>query len=404
MLQIIRDARAEALAAPRVDMPGANPEPGEIRHLVPPAAPDRAPPLHAVIEPDGVVRLSWPCRSELIGLTFSLHRGATPDFQLTDATQVGASPRFEMLDTNPPGGPVHYALAVGDARPSRLSIAVANPPPVPVISGTQAEPLIEAIRVSWEAVPWPGIRYRVFRRPAAAGAWTELTEEPLAALSMVDVRPNTDPWQYLVRAVDRRGRMGEPGDAVTVTALPAPIEPVLRFPAQVSSGKLHAGARLAGEELDLTKGGFVLLPDTDGLSPRSGFTACVRIRFDKLAKMPVVLAHGNWNQDGWFLQAIGGRWRWHMSGTSCDGGTVPTGRWISLAAVYQLGQLRLYMDGKVIAQATSPGPLVPFRGPLTIGQYTQRRGDYQVYGAIRDLRIYRRALSAGEIQDLSAQR
>jgi len=402
MLEIIRQARALALADPRVDLPGAMPEPGEIRHLVPPVAPKTAPPLLASAEADGAIRLSWTCRAELIGLEFALHRGPTVDFVPTAETQLGTTPRFDMVDTTAPTGIAHYALTVGNAQPSRVAVTVPPPRPVPFAPVTGAEPLVEAIRVSWAAIPWPGVRYRVFRAPIDVDGWIELTKAPLAGLALVDLRAkDTEKWRYGVRAVDRRGRVGELGPTAAAAALPAPIEPVLRFPGDdASTAKLHAGARLSGQELDLAKGGFVLLPDHDDLSPRSGFTAFVRVRFDKLAQMPVVLAHGNWNRDGWFLQVIGGRWRWHMAKTSCDGGKIVTGRWLALAAVYDLGKLRLYVDGKLVAQADCTEPPLPFRGPLTIGQYSQRRADYQVFGAIRDLRIYRRALPAGEVKAL----
>lgn len=404
MLQIIREARTLALADPRVDLPGAAPEPGEIRHLVPPAAPAIAPPLQADLAVDGTVQLRWSGGAELIGLSFAVHRGPTPDFTPTAETLVGTTPRFALLDPAAPAGIAHYALAVGDAKPSRISLTVPAPEPVPTVPTTQAEPLIEAIRVRWEAVPWPGVRYCVFRAPPDGDTWSEITAEPLTALALVDLRPNdSQPWRYAVRAVDRRGRVGELGPSATAAALPAPIEPILRFPlGATSAASVQAGARVVGADIDLAKGGFVLLPDHADLTPQTRFTACVRVRFDRLAPMPVVLAHGNWNQDGWFLQAIGGRWRWHTAQTSCDGGKIVTGRWIALAAVYDLGKLRLYVDGELVAQAECPAAPVPFRGPLTIGQYTQRREDYQVFGTVRALRIYRRALPTDEIQALAA--
>ena len=59
-------------------------------------------------------------------------------------------------------------------------------------------------------------------------------------------------------------------------------------------------------------------------------------------RMPVVVSCGVWNQAGWFLQRLGGVWRWHVGGVDCDGGQPAEGRWMHLAAVYDGQSLRLY--------------------------------------------------------------
>lgn len=62
MLQIIRGARARAMASPRVDMPGAMPLAGESRNIypVPIPTPERLSPLAAKQLPSGEIELTWP--------------------------------------------------------------------------------------------------------------------------------------------------------------------------------------------------------------------------------------------------------------------------------------------------------------------------------------------------------
>ncbi len=50
--------------------------------------------------------------------------------------------------------------------------------------------------------------------------------------------------------------------------------------------------------------------------------------------MPVIISCGRWQDRGWFLQKLGGSWRWHLGGTDCDGGGVPTGQWVHLTGTY----------------------------------------------------------------------
>ncbi|GAF96851.1 unnamed protein product, partial [marine sediment metagenome] len=59
MLDIVRDGRRRALAAPRIDMPGAEIQSGLCRRFVEPSLPVRLPPLRAQVDAESVVCLSW---------------------------------------------------------------------------------------------------------------------------------------------------------------------------------------------------------------------------------------------------------------------------------------------------------------------------------------------------------
>ena len=73
MLAIIRKARDQALAAPRVDMPGAEVITGTCRQFNPPPLPEVPPAPEAVPGEDGVVHVTWERSARTIGLEAELH-------------------------------------------------------------------------------------------------------------------------------------------------------------------------------------------------------------------------------------------------------------------------------------------------------------------------------------------
>jgi len=73
--------------------------------------------------------------------------------------------------------------------------------------------------------------------------------------------------------------------------------------------------------------------------------------------------------------------------------------WHHLAAIKKDNRLRLYIDGKRVAQSSRFLPAafnLTTKGPLKIGL-----GQHDFFnGKMKDVRIYRRALSRGEINDV----
>jgi len=126
MLEIIRAGRQAALAAPRVDMPGAEIIPGKDRMFIPPPVPQRAPTPRTTILPpsatDGAaglaaVRLTWERSARTIGLEAEVHRGETPDFVPGDKTLLARTPLCQYLDAAlPPSGNCYYALILTDGK------------------------------------------------------------------------------------------------------------------------------------------------------------------------------------------------------------------------------------------------------------------------------------------------
>jgi hypothetical protein len=75
---------------------------------------------------------------------------------------------------------------------------------------------------------------------------------------------------------------------------------------------------------------------------------------------------------------------------------LPVNSWSHLAATYDGGTVRLYVNGTVVASQAQTTPLTTSTGPLSIGGSVAYGEFFQ--GVLDELRLYNRALAAGEIQ------
>jgi hypothetical protein len=418
MLKIIRQARAEALAAARVDMPGAQVVAGQCRLQAPMPLPERLPALAAAVGGDGAVELSWPRSAETIGLEFEVHRGAEPDFAPTEKTRLARSSGFRFTDVLAPAGEQHYALVACSgptcSTPTRAALRVPQPPPPPPPTGVAAAPEPGQVALEWQPSAQDGVRYHVYRAEAGSQDFRRITREPLGGTALLDndLAIGT-PHAYAVRSVSRRGIESEPTAPVVAAAMPETREPVFvaafeqDLQARLADGTAVApsalgGAAVTDKSLDLGRGGHVTFAHRRefDLTHRLSVELCVR--FDEAGTMPVVVSCGIWNGTGWFLQRLGGAWRWSVGGVDCDGGSPAVGRWIHLVATFDGRRARLFQDGAEVASVDCRPDLSPWPGPLFIGQYgASPSPQYQVNGRIRDLNIYGRAVPAREVADMA---
>ena len=412
MLAIIRDGRRQALAAPRVDMPGAEVIAGSHRILVPPDLPKRLPGLQARVDAESIVHLAWERSARTIGLSAEVHRGATPRFAPTKDTLLAATGLFAHTDANAPHGTQHYALVLlsADARstPVRATVSVPPPKPPPVPTGLVATPAPGCIALRWHEDERP-LRYAVFRAKAGTSAFTRLTPEPSPEVRFTDTAAvEGTRYAYTVRAVNRRGAESAPAPTVEAAPLPEIKEPVFAaafakgFDAALRNGTSargtrHGKVRVADGALDLRQGGHVSFATRPELGLDRKLSVEVWVHFTREAAMPVVVSCGHWRQAGWFLQRIGGGWRWHVGGTDCDGGKPAPGRWTHLVGTFDGATARLFQDGRLVAEKPCAPIRTPWRGLLVVGQYSGGpAAPYQVFGLLRGLRIYNRALTPAD--------
>jgi len=413
MLRIIRRGRAEALAESRVDMPGAEATPGQCRFIHPPAVPSGSATLRTSLTADAGVRLFWTRDARTIGLHFEVHRGPSPDFAASDRTLVGRTHGFSHSDFTCAVGPQHYALAAveSDRRVvlARARVVVPQPQAPAAPSDLSATPWPGEVELRWSAAPVAGWTHHVYRRGPGARGWTRLTDEAIAAPGYTDREPR--PGQqctYAVTVLNRRQIESPRSQTVSAAVLPEVQEPTFVAPlctdavaklldGSTAPGRLQRGARIANGALDLSRGGHATFAHRREFDLGYRFSVECWVRVDRPARMPVVLSCGAWRRQGWFLQYYHGRWRWHVAGVDCDGGKPAPGRWFHLVGVFDGRRARLFENGKQAAVRPCNPDLTPWREPLFVGQYGPRPGpEYQVYGLVRGLKLYRRAVGAEE--------
>jgi hypothetical protein len=218
------------------------------------------------------------------------------------------------------------------------------------------------------------------------------------------------PNRYVVRAVSLRGVLSKPSEPVEATA-EAIMEPMFSadlsgttegqlYGGQAWAGKLHGAARIADGSLDLKKGGHITFPHRPTFDLGQPISVECWVWLDQLGKMPVVVSSGHWQQAGWFLQQLGGVWRWHVGGIDCDGGQPPVGRWVHLVGTYDGRTARLYEDGKLLTEIPGAANTASWPGDLHVGQYSGMPGpDFQVTGRIAGVKLYHRPLNAEEVAE-----
>jgi hypothetical protein len=412
MLTIIREARDRALAKPRVDMPGAEVIAGASRQFLPPPLPDRAPPLIACASEDEGIHLAWENSAATIGLEAELHRSDRKDFVPDKKNLLVRTSSFQHQDRTPPLGPQHYALvlvsAEGLSKPSYTTVIVPPPQKPPAPNFLKVVPASGAVRLQWQA-PRAGILgYHVYRGKPGNKELARLTMQPVPQTNYSDGtgEPKT-PYFYAVRSVSHRGLESSATSPVVGTAnvLEQPVFQVqldpgfrgLLYDAPALSGQLHGGAKAVQGVLEIGQGGHASVAHDARFDLVQPLTVECWVFFDRPGKMPVVVSCGSWHQAGWFLQRLGGVWRWHVAGVDCDGGRPVEGRWIHLAGIYDGNRAQLFVDGVKVGEKTGARNDAPWPGDLCLGQYSAQPSEpYQVFGRIAGVKIFHRVLKPAE--------
>ncbi|MGI6131226.1 MAG: LamG domain-containing protein [Bacillota bacterium] len=80
-------------------------------------------------------------------------------------------------------------------------------------------------------------------------------------------------------------------------------------------------------------------------------------------------------------------------------GPFETGKWYHVVGVYDGTVMRLYVDGRLAAESNDQHGLIcyPDQGVLAIGAYADDDERHNLSGAVREVRIYSRALTASEV-------
>jgi hypothetical protein len=98
--------------------------------------------------------------------------------------------------------------------------------------------------------------------------------------------------------------------------------------------------------------------------------------------MPVLVNQGLWPGEGFMLQVLGRRLRFHLGGIgSLDcGPEIEPERWYTVKCTYDGTTLAAYLDGERVGEMASQSAMVPSMRPLRIGRYELDDRVYVVRG------------------------
>ena len=103
--------------------------------------------------------------------------------------------------------------------------------------------------------------------------------------------------------------------------------------------------------------------------------------------MPVLLCHGAWQIDGWFVQILGGQLIVRTPGGDAQGPALEAGKWYACRFVFDGVRLRLAVNGEWVFRGDTPVRNVPAARPLILGNYADASQQYQFHGWLRNVAL-----------------
>jgi len=143
-----------------------------------------------------------------------------------------------------------------------------------------------------------------------------------------------------------------------------------------------------GKAADL-KGGLTI-PFSDMMAVGGNLTIDTSFLLRDVSGMPVLVNQGLWPTEGYMLQILGGRIRFHIGGVgSLDcGPAIEANQWYTVRCTYDGTTAKVYVDGEPVGGMTSNEVMNPSVRPLRIGRYEADAAQYVVDGLMGRTRVY----------------
>lgn len=193
-------------------------------------------------------------------------------------------------------------------------------------------------------------------------------------------------WVARLTPINRAGTPGA-GSEVAFQWPPAVKQRIVELPLD----QLPPSARLQprvdfGPSGAGFKGGYLELPHQPWMDLDADAVLSFEFQMDEAGDMPVLLCHGAWQIDGWFVQILGGRLIIRTPQADATGPVVQTGKWYKVRWELSGREHRLLVNGEEV-QPFAPLQMKPAERTLRIGQYEQIEPRYRFRGTLRNIRI-----------------
>ena len=205
--------------------------------------------------------------------------------------------------------------------------------------------------------------------------------------------PSPGDWVYRLTPVNAEGVEGEAPSAHATFPPAAPAKPTLELPLTHAPDAAEVTGRVAfSDEGGRFTGGHMVLPHDDTLNLGDGFTLDFEFRLHAAGEMPVLLCHGQWQAEGWFVQLLERRLTIRMPNGDATGPIIETDTWYRVHFVFDGVRVHLEVNGESIPQDGDIIRPVPSKRPLIIGQYAAPSDQYDFQGILKNIRIWNDAL------------
>jgi len=262
-----------------------------------------------------------------------------------------------------------------------------SPKPVAEIRDTE-------VVLEWPAATARGVfTYRVYRYPASAPPSERRLLAEVAASRhaghLFQDAPGSGRWHYEIVPTTVTGKEG-PAGAVEAEIMPRPPRPpVLTLPLTTRPAEAEVvGDVTFGEDGATFRGGHIALPHQPWMNLGRGLTVDFEFRADEVGSMPVLICHGAWQADGWFVQILGGSLIVRTPDGDATGPPVVPKQWHTVRFVFDGRRLHLAVDGRWTDRPPAVVRAVPARRSLILGQYEQQAAAHAFRGSLRHLVIH----------------
>ncbi|MCX6377377.1 MAG: LamG domain-containing protein [Armatimonadetes bacterium] len=268
------------------------------------------------------------------------------------------------------------------------------------------------VRLRWPKAPIGVAAYSVYRSASTGGPWEMLTPDgPKQAENWRDnvfaaVAQPDAPMYYKVAALNRAGAELAASEPVICAALPgSALQPILSLDLAngLSGGSLNGSAVIEKVNdvpvIHFTNGGYLAFPHRPEFNTDQEITVSLWVKLVSLGNMPVVLSHGQFDVDGYFVQVFGGRIRFYLHGVGLvDAGGIQPGKWYHIAGTYDGSEIAVYLNGERVGRAYANGSITPCGRTLYIGRYEHSGPEYETECLIAGVRIYPTGLPGDEVR------
>jgi len=343
------------------------------------------------------VQLEWDARP---GETYAVSRDDKPLATVAGGWFEDAAP---PSDTTVTYRVVARNIASGETASAELAVAVPElplpEPPEQIRITSRANRIV----LGWDSDVVNAAQYYVLKYNERHEVIEEtyVEAEHGQYLQISDQVGPARPYIYTIAAVAPDGRIGPPSKRVGIISSADPLEPLLELSFE-DDAFLEGLAQLAHGGIALGGRGWAELPPQPEWDPGHALTLSIWVQMADLEGMPVLICKGAWQRAGYFLQIFNRQVRFHLAGVDTfDAGRPVAGQWEHIVATYGFGQMRIYVNGRLVGRKRVSGRPRPDEGePLYIGRYSATDDVYFVRGLLDDVRIYNVPLTPQEVQQL----